>query len=248
METLRIRYRPIAENWPSSDDPPKPDEDAGRLRPLTLWAYMYGTPAAKNPDGSWRTIKVGKHVELVGGTVENNLAPVPWTLAGDGAKIRVSRANGVDQHLAAAVAELETISTKARAQYRRIHGDSKTGVSGFYPRLVRASACEISPHAFGVAVDVHWHSGLDYWLDSPQRGGYRYSSVMPKEIVAIFERHGFIWGGKWRHFDGMHFEYRPELLGMTMPPVGRPGLAGPSAIEVQARKSGPPQASVGRLR
>jgi hypothetical protein len=30
--------------------------------------------------------------------------------------------------------------------------------------------------------------------------------------VDIFERHGFIWGGKWGHFDTMHFEYRPELL------------------------------------
>jgi hypothetical protein len=35
---------------------------------------------------------------------------------------------------------------------------------------------------------------------------------MPHEIVDIFERHGFIWGGKWYHYDTMHFEYRPELL------------------------------------
>ena len=34
----------------------------------------------------------------------------------------------------------------------------------------------------------------------------------PQEIVDIFEKHGFIWGGKWSHFDLMHFEYRPELL------------------------------------
>jgi len=32
------------------------------------------------------------------------------------------------------------------------------------------------------------------------------------EIVEIFERHGFIWGGKWYHYDTMHFEYRPEML------------------------------------
>jgi hypothetical protein len=38
---------------------------------------------------------------------------------------------------------------------------------------------------------------------------------MPEEIVAIFEKHGFIWGGKWYHFDTMHFEYRPELLGAS---------------------------------
>jgi hypothetical protein len=35
---------------------------------------------------------------------------------------------------------------------------------------------------------------------------------MAAEIVLTFERHGFIWGGKWGHFDTMHFEYRPELL------------------------------------
>src|SRR3569623_1717748 len=34
----------------------------------------------------------------------------------------------------------------------------------------------------------------------------------PARNVAIFERHGFIWGGRWSHFDTMHFEYRPELL------------------------------------
>ena len=34
----------------------------------------------------------------------------------------------------------------------------------------------------------------------------------PQEIVELFEKHGFIWGGKWSHFDLMHFEYRPELL------------------------------------
>ena len=31
-------------------------------------------------------------------------------------------------------------------------------------------------------------------------------------IVEIFERHGFIWGGKWYHYDTMHFEYRPEMM------------------------------------
>ena len=28
----------------------------------------------------------------------------------------------------------------------------------------------------------------------------------------IFEKYGFIWGGKWFHYDGMHFEYRPKLI------------------------------------
>jgi hypothetical protein len=35
---------------------------------------------------------------------------------------------------------------------------------------------------------------------------------IPWEIVEVFEKHGFISGGKWYHYDTMHFEYRPELL------------------------------------
>ena len=27
-----------------------------------------------------------------------------------------------------------------------------------------------------------------------------------------FEKHGFIWGGKWIIWDNMHFEYRPEVV------------------------------------
>ena len=31
-------------------------------------------------------------------------------------------------------------------------------------------------------------------------------------IVKVFEKYGFIWGGRWYHYDTMHFEYRPEFL------------------------------------
>jgi len=36
--------------------------------------------------------------------------------------------------------------------------------------------------------------------------------MVPDEIVGIFEKYGFIWGGKWLFYDNMHFEYRPEIL------------------------------------
>jgi hypothetical protein len=38
--------------------------------------------------------------------------------------------------------------------------------------------------------------------------------VCPNGQAALetFERRGFIWGGKWWHFDTMHFEYRPEII------------------------------------
>jgi hypothetical protein len=64
-------------------------------------------------------------------------------------------------------------------------------------------------HAWGAAIDIN-PAYSDYWLwrrDAP------YVDRIPTEIVAVFERHGFIWGGRWAHYDTMHFEYRPELLG-----------------------------------
>ena len=45
-----------------------------------------------------------------------------------------------------------------------------------------------------------------------KHGAIPYRNKIPMEIVDIFEKHGFIWGGKWYHYDTMHFEYRPELL------------------------------------
>lgn len=49
----------------------------------------------------------------------------------------------------------------------------------------------------------------DYWRWS-KSGDYR--NRIPEGLVAFFEQNGFIWGGRWSHFDTMHFEYRPELL------------------------------------
>jgi hypothetical protein len=74
-------------------------------------------------------------------------------------------------------------------------------------------------HAFAAAIDLNIDYS-DYWLwhRPAADGSIAYRNRMPQEIVDIFERHGFIWGGKWYHYDTMHFEYRPELL---EPPMGR---------------------------
>ncbi len=54
---------------------------------------------------------------------------------------------------------------------------------------------------------------------------------IPMEIVRIFEKHGFIWGGRWHHYDTMHFEYRPELAGAISEALSD---AGPLRGTVQA--------------
>ena len=69
-----------------------------------------------------------------------------------------------------------------------------------------------SMHAYGAAIDIGTRFA-DYWRWArPSGGAIPYANRIPFEIVEVFERHGFIWGGKWYHYDTMHFEYRPELL------------------------------------
>ena len=48
------------------------------------------------------------------------------------------------------------------------------------------------------------------WIQKRRAQPFPYRSDTPAEIVEIFEKHGFIWGGRWFHYDTMHFEYRPE--------------------------------------
>ncbi|HEX2735505.1 MAG TPA: M15 family metallopeptidase [Polyangiaceae bacterium] len=69
-----------------------------------------------------------------------------------------------------------------------------------------------SAHSFGVSLDVNTQFS-DYWRWQQPKPVWR--NRIPKELVALFEAHGFIWGGRWFHYDTMHFEYRPELLDPT---------------------------------
>jgi hypothetical protein len=73
----------------------------------------------------------------------------------------------------------------------------------------------LSNHSFGITIDLNT-SYSNYWQWScncvDEKAKPKYQNKIPQGIVDIFEKHGFIWGGKWSHFDTMHFEYRPELL------------------------------------
>jgi hypothetical protein len=66
-------------------------------------------------------------------------------------------------------------------------------------------------HAYGAAIDLNVKQS-DYWSWQGRLADPVWRNRMPYEIVKIFEKHGFIWGGRWYHYDTMHFEYRPELI------------------------------------
>ena len=76
-----------------------------------------------------------------------------------------------------------------------------------------------SPHSWGIAFDLNPQYGAYWrWQKSPTAASIlNLRRSYPGEIVKIFEAQGFIWGGKWSHYDLMHFEYRPELLAKTQP-------------------------------
>jgi hypothetical protein len=92
-----------------------------------------------------------------------------------------------------------------------------------------------SSHAFGIALDLNPQLG-DYWRDaSPRRLGQPHNHV-PESVVAAFEAEGFIWGGRWSHYDTMHFEYRPELLACASNlPSAEPSWERPWLAEAQGQ-------------
>jgi hypothetical protein len=77
-------------------------------------------------------------------------------------------------------------------------------------------------HAWGLAFDLvpkSYEGRHAYWRWSRamDRQGWQRIPLEerwspPSSVVEIFERHGFVWGGKWGYFDTIHFEYRPEIL------------------------------------
>jgi len=69
----------------------------------------------------------------------------------------------------------------------------------------------LSTHSFAIAIDLNKEYS-NYWLWDKKGKNIEYKNKIPLEIVKIFEKYGFIWGGRWYHYDTMHFEYRPELL------------------------------------
>lgn len=69
----------------------------------------------------------------------------------------------------------------------------------------------LSAHAFGIAIDLNVELS-DYWRWTYRGKPMVWKNRVPQEIVDAFEAEGFIWGGRWKHYDTMHFEYRPELL------------------------------------
>ena len=90
-----------------------------------------------------------------------------------------------------------------------------TPSSGTWNYRLISGTTVLSLHAYGIAIDFKFNS-YDYWrwisTDQQEAIAIQRIADYPDAIYAIMEKYGFIWGGKWMHYDTVHYEYRPELI------------------------------------
>ncbi len=190
--------------------PPLENIDPGRVRYGPFFEKMYG------------------NCKRDAGAVGAKLEKVVWLPDNYGKSLRVTSVNGV----ADALRKVSNALDKLPARFMKYLKPS----AGTYHCRTIAGTERFSVHAFGAAIDINAKYG-DYWRWSGAEPGETlvYRNRIPWDIVEIFEQHGFIWGGKWYHYDTLHFEYRPELLNAATP------APTPEPAPLPAKRSGPDQ-------
>ena len=161
---------------------PVENEDAGRIRYEPFFKKMYGENKNK---------------------VKDNLVKIVWLPKSSNKNLWVSKINNIDKKLIAISDEIENLPSEIKAF--ALHP------SGVFNYRKISNTNRLSVHSFGIAIDLNVKDS-HYWIWDKAKGNMKYKNKIPFEIVEIFEKHGFIWGGRWYHYDTMHFEYRPELL------------------------------------
>ncbi|MFY9082151.1 M15 family metallopeptidase, partial [Aliarcobacter butzleri] len=135
--------------------------------------------------------------------VEKNLVKIKWLPKSQNKTLAVTKINDVDKKLEAISNELENLPLDLKKYV--------LNPSGVYNYRKISRTNRLSVHSFGIAIDINLDFS-NYWQWDEKDEKIEYKNKIPLEIVEIFEKYGFIWGGRWYHFDTMHFEYRPELL------------------------------------
>ncbi len=145
-------------------------------------------------------------VAVVTGTVAEAVGVYRYTVLGGG---RIApEAAWVRSHIATAVvpilgavtcnkllfpqleAALQEVQQRGLAD--KIHPQQYAGC--YYPRFIAGSST-LSNHAFGLALDIN-----------AVENGRGTAGLIDRDVVQIFQKWGFTWGGDWRYTDPMHFE------------------------------------------
>ncbi|WP_198328528.1 M15 family metallopeptidase [Methylovulum psychrotolerans] len=163
--------------------------------------HSFGAPAVNVDPGRIRNEAFFKR--LYGSSaaeVNSHLTALRWMPKSSKQIIKIQRINGVAGKLEQISQELDGLPAELKKFV--------SNTSGTFNWRVISGTKLLSNHSFGIAIDINTKFS-NYWQWS---GKMQYKNAIPQKIVEIFEKHGFIWGGKWYHYDTMHFEYRPELL------------------------------------
>jgi hypothetical protein len=159
--------------------------DPGRYRNEAFFRKIYGNSAHE---------------------VELNLEEIIWCPRLVGQRLRVTKVNGIAE-------KLKAISTELDAHPEWQHFLKKAG--GTFNWRYISGTKRLSQHSYGASIDLNV-AYSNYWQWDRKTANEDidliYKNRIPQGIVDIFEKYGFIWGGKWYHYDTMHFEYRPELI------------------------------------
>jgi hypothetical protein len=175
--------------WPAQR--PEANRDPGRLRHEPFFLKMYGRSSQE---------------------VERSLEDVAWAPSGPGKTVRFNGRNGAAKALESVAVAIDALPPEVKQYVARPAG------TFHWRRIAHERRC--SPHSFGIAIDFQLPRPVCHywrWDVKDPAALCRYPDAVLEDnrlgqIVRIFEEHGFIWGGKWYHYDTMHFEYRPELL------------------------------------
>ncbi|MCF6172828.1 MAG: M15 family metallopeptidase [Campylobacteraceae bacterium] len=131
--------------------------------------------------------------------VEKNLTKVIWLPKSENKILYFNKNESAAKNLQLISNELDALPSRYKKYITNIAGTFN------YRKIVGTN--RLSVHSFGIAIDINTKFA-NYWKwDKNQT----YKNQIPKRIIDIFEKHGFIWGGRWYHYDTTHFEYRPEL-------------------------------------
>lgn len=175
----------FAQRYPTGPIAPvtTPDFDPGRVRVDALFQVRYGPPASQGASGG--------HIDVV-----------PFELFGKSLRV----------HRAALPA-----FTRVRARLVALCAEQPAlrqfldGLGGTFVVRNIAGTNRRSAHSYGVSLDINVKLS-HYWRWQRPAAPLRWQNRIPQALVDAFEAEGFIWGGRWYHYDTMHFEYRPELL------------------------------------
>jgi hypothetical protein len=160
--------------------------DPGRIRNEEFFKKIYGSTKSQ---------------------VQENLTRITWCPKLVNQEILVTKVNQI--HL-----RIDSLSKELDEHPEFLPYISNIGGT-FNWRTISGSK-RLSMHSFGMTIDINV-AYSDYWQWSCSCKSEiielkKFKNRIPIDLVKIFEKYGFIWGGNWYHFDTMHFEYRPELI------------------------------------